>query len=115
RALLEQYPILKSNKNSNILILGAGGAAKGIYHAFIQNGYEQITIANRSIEKAQQIIQNDSLSKAISLQQAEESLSNFDVIVQTTSVGMKPHIEDMVIPLTALKEGAIVSDIVYQP
>lgn len=115
RSLQQQFPQLEEEKDSNILLLGAGGAAKGIYYALIKHGFEHITIANRSIDKAEKLIENRTNSKAISLQQAEKSLNDFDVLIQTTSVGMKPETERMIIDLTNLKNGAIVSDIVYQP
>jgi len=35
RSLWSKYPHLQEEKASNILLLGAGGAAKGIYHALL--------------------------------------------------------------------------------
>lgn len=115
RALLQKYPQLTDRKDCQILLIGAGGAAKGIYYALLTNGYNHITIANRSLDKAIQLVGQNSESNVITLDEAEKTLKEFDVIIQTTSVGMKPDIEKSVIPITELKENAIVSDIVYQP
>ena len=115
RSLLQQFPQLEEKKDANILLLGAGGAAKGIYFALLKHGYQSVTIANRSLDKAKKLTQKNPLSKIITLQEAEEKLSTFDCIIQTTSVGMKPETDRMIIHLNNLKEGTIVSDIVYQP
>lgn len=115
RSLVTKYPSIEKNKNSKILLLGAGGAAKGIYYALIHNGFQHITIANRSTEKAEKLLDEHSLGNVLTLQEAEESLAEFDIIIQTTSVGMKPHPERKIVSLKNLNDGAIVSDIVYQP
>lgn len=113
RSLLSKFPELASNKEKRILILGAGGAAKGIYHALIHHGFHNITIANRSIEKAKNILATN--EHFMTLQEAEDQLEAFDVIIQTTSVGMKPNHDKSIISLHRLKDNAVVSDIVYQP
>lgn len=119
KALETKYPTLKERKEaSRILILGAGGAAKGIYFGLVNEGYENITIANRTVQKAKEIIANDpsTIEKhVVTIEEAEENISKYDVIVQTTSVGMKPHINETIISLQHVQKEAIVSDIVYQP
>lgn len=47
--LLRQLPTLK---NQHLLLIGAGGAAKGVIKPLFDAGIEQITICNRTIEKA---------------------------------------------------------------
>jgi len=118
RSLLDYYPEIKAMKNIQIMILGAGGAAKGIFNALIKSGFSHITIANRTIEKANEIISNNlsaTNSRAISLKTAEEEIEQFDVIIQTSTVGMKPNVDKQIISLNKLKADAVVSDIVYQP
>lgn len=118
RSLEDKYPEITDNKNLEFLILGAGGAAKGIYYGLVAAGYRNITIANRTIEKAEVIIDQDTTgtnNQLLTIKQAEEKITTFDVIIQTTSVGMKPHPEQSIITFDTLKNSAIVSDIVYQP
>lgn len=118
RSLEDKYPEITDNKNLEFLILGAGGAAKGIYYGLVAAGYRNITIANRTIEKAEAIIDQDTTgtnNQLLTIKQAEEKISTFDVIIQTTSVGMKPHPEQSIITFDTLKNSALVSDIVYQP
>ncbi|UOQ47368.1 shikimate dehydrogenase [Gracilibacillus caseinilyticus] len=118
RSLTEPFPNLL-NKNTSVLLLGAGGAARGIYRALIQQQIGRVDIANRSANKAEQLIASMRLpdidSQVLSFQEAEEQLANYDLIIQTTSVGMKPHIAKQVISLANLSADAVVSDIVYQP
>src|SRR5699024_11786021 len=42
-------------------------------------------------------------------------LNQYKVIIQTTSVGMKPHEEQLIMNVERMREGSIASDIVYQP
>jgi len=113
RALESDYPEIKERKSLPILLIGAGGAAKGIYYGLKEAGYTNVTIANRTVERAEQIV-NDH-NAVISLRDAEENLANYSVVIQTTSVGMRPNIDEVVISLENIKKDAIVSDIVYQP
>ncbi|WP_018931523.1 shikimate dehydrogenase [Gracilibacillus lacisalsi] len=117
RSLKEPYPNLL-NHETTVLLLGAGGAARGIYRALMGQGVDTIDIANRSHDKAKDLLSlrlGDVNSNVLSYQKAEEQLAKYDLIVQTTSVGMKPNVEDQVIQLDQINKDAVVSDIVYQP
>lgn len=115
RALHNHYPNVMNELNLNILILGAGGAAKGILHALLQHGYYKITIANRSLERAKQLAKINETIQVASLSEVEDDLYKYQLIIQTTSVGMKPNYLESIISLQSINEEAIVSDIVYQP
>ncbi|SDM82957.1 shikimate dehydrogenase [Psychrobacillus sp. OK028] len=99
----------------NILLIGAGGAARGIAHAFKRKGYTQLAIANRTLEKAMGLVDELKTGQALTLEEAENMLNKFDIIVQTTSLGMKNNDASLPIQLNRLKENAIVADIVYNP
>ncbi|WP_163537825.1 shikimate dehydrogenase [Gracilibacillus sp. YIM 98692] len=117
RSIKEPYPDLFHSQTS-VLILGAGGAARGIYRALMQQKVKNIDIANRTQEKAKDLLtlqKDDKNSDVLSFEQAEAQLSKYDLIVQTTSVGMKPNTDKQIIQLNNVKQGAVVSDIVYQP
>lgn len=115
RALENKFPFIVENKSKRLLILGAGGAAKGIYHALLDKGYDDIHIANRTVEKAKQLIGESKVSSAITIDEAANNVMDYDIIIHTTSVGMKPNEAQALLSFSQLKEGAIVSDIVYQP
>lgn len=112
RSLEQKFPKLSENIDLPILILGAGGAAKGIYHGLKYAGYNHITIANRTTEKAAQIAGENCV---ISMNEAQERLAEFRLIIQTTSVGMKPNDHQSIISLENMTAETIASDIVYQP
>ncbi|WP_277584525.1 shikimate dehydrogenase [Psychrobacillus antarcticus] len=99
----------------NILLLGAGGAARGIAHAFKSLGFIQLTIANRTLAKATTLVDELKIGQAVTLKDAENTLNEFDIVVQTTSLGMKSNDASLPIQLNRLKENAIVADIVYNP
>ena len=114
-ALRQAKPHFFSIPSPKILILGAGGAAKGIAYAFDQYGDYTIDIANRTIAKAQTIADHLKRSKAIRLTEAERSLSVYDLIIQTTTVGMEPNSEGQIVSLEHALPETIVSDIIYHP
>lgn len=112
RSLEERFPEI--SKESRVLIIGAGGAAKGIAFAMKQEGYSSITITNRTMERAETLAQ--SLGKqAMTLDEASEQLDSFDILIQTTSVGMQHSIQGVPLDLANLRSDAIVTDIIYTP
>ncbi|MFS0561788.1 shikimate dehydrogenase [Terribacillus sp. 179-K 1B1 HS] len=113
---LEQ--IMPSKESLHVLMLGAGGAARGIYRALVTHGLRYVDIANRTASKAEELLElqePETISKTMTLQEAQQQLADYDVIIHTTSVGMSPNAEEQIIPLTNLKPKAVVSDIVYKP
>ena len=97
------------------LILGAGGAARGIVHGLLSRGVPVVTVANRSLAKAEAIAAGHPRAiRPLSWDALPRQLAEADLLVNTTSLGMvgQPPLE---LPLDALKPSAIVSDIVYVP
>ena len=97
------------------LVLGAGGAAKGICHGLMQRGVRRITIVNRSRQRAEELAA--ALGGGILIRdwiEAAASVADADLIVNTTALGMhgKPPLD---LDLSRLKPGTIVDDIVYVP
>ncbi|WP_026022521.1 shikimate dehydrogenase [Kurthia senegalensis] len=105
-----------SHKQEKVLVLGAGGASRGICFALWQEGYRDITIANRTVEKARAIcLEMDPSVKACSLQQASDELGAYGIVIQTTSAGLNHSQFALPISLEHLANTAIVADIVYNP
>lgn len=104
------------HKNNRLLIIGAGGASRGICFALVQEGYTNIAIANRTVSKAQAICNElDTNAEALSLDEAATQLGEFDIIVQTTSAGLNHSEFALPLSLENLSKTAIVADIVYNP
>ena len=99
--------------NSKILLIGAGGAARGISFALKRGGFEDVTITNRTYRRAEELA-FESSSKVMLKAEAERKLGDFDIIIQTTSVGLAED-EALPIALDNVRSGALAADIVYNP
>ncbi|WP_339316641.1 shikimate dehydrogenase [Paenibacillus sp. FSL R10-2734] len=101
-----------------IMVIGAGGAARGIVAALLQEKPSSIIIANRSVDKAQELAtlcQSKGNVIGISMNEVAEMLNGVDVLINTTSVGMYPYIEETPIDPELLRAGMVVSDLIYNP
>lgn len=101
-------------KNKKVLLLGAGGAARALIFGLLQEGVNEIIIANRSFEKAEELSKIFEKTKAVKWLDKEKYLSEIDLLVNSTSLGMKGQAE-LEIDLKNLKKSALVCDIVYKP
>lgn len=110
------------------LVLGAGGAARAIVYGLIKEGVEEIFIANRNLEKAKDLAKdfstfankgnNSTLIKTVDWQNFNDDLEKFDLLINTTALGMARkdgETEELEIDLRHLKKSALVCDIVYKP
>ncbi len=96
---------------SRVLVIGAGGAAKAVGFGLAQAG-AKVTIANRSTENGEKLAQ---WLDCDFLPLAEVNGMSADVLINTTSVGMEPAIDDIVVPPVVLQHFSVVMDIVYAP
>ncbi|UCZ54459.1 shikimate dehydrogenase [Bacillus shivajii] len=104
--------------NRRVLIIGAGGASKAVALSLAKSGVETIGITNRTLSKAEGlslICSPYTQSEAMTLGIAQARLTEFDIIINTTSIGMTPDIEKMPISLEKLSKGSFVSDLIYNP
>jgi shikimate dehydrogenase len=102
-------------RTTHAVVLGAGGAARSIVYGLHERGVKKITIVNRSRERAEQLIKEIKIESGIAgFDEAEALLSSADLLVNTTSLGMKGQ-PPLDLALANLKSGAAVSDIVYAP
>ncbi|WP_438311072.1 shikimate dehydrogenase [Sporosarcina sp. FA9] len=113
RSLEEAFPGQLENKK--VLIIGAGGAARGIGFALQESNYGPITFTNRTIEKALELSSELDDSTAMSITSAESSLKEYGLIVQTTSVGMNFAQQGVPLNPENIAVGSIVADIIYNP
>ncbi|NMO94881.1 shikimate dehydrogenase [Paenibacillus lemnae] len=111
--------VLPGLSGSNIVVLGAGGAARGIVHALTLEMAGSISIINRTSSKAVQLAEEwgggTSTIRGYGEHEAEEAVSSADVIINTTSVGMHPHVDQMPVEAEWIPEGIVVSDLIYNP
>lgn len=109
--------VKKPLAESAILMVGAGGAARGIFFTLLKESPRRLDICNRTLERAEKLILPDEkkVSKAITLGEAEKNLGVYDIIINTTSIGMSPKMDEIPLNLENLRQGAVVSDIIYNP
>ncbi|KAK9291764.1 hypothetical protein L1049_019714 [Liquidambar formosana] len=96
------------------VVLGAGGAGKSLAYGAKQKG-ARVVVANRTFERAKELADKVD-GQAMTLAEIE----NFHpeegmVLANTTSVGMKPKIDETPIPKHALKHYCLVFDAIYTP
>lgn len=97
------------------LVLGAGGSARAIVYALL-NDYWNVTIAARRIEQAQELSAQFKNTNAVELNFQTFQPSNLQLIVNTTPVGMTPLPDESPLPEnTSLSSHTIIYDLVYNP
>jgi len=109
------------SEGKRIVILGAGGAAKGISFILAEAG-ASLVILNRTLYRAKELasqIAQDCQRKmeAMTLNEAnlKRAFDRADILVNTTSVGMTPDVDRSPVPGNLLGSRLVVSDIVYNP
>lgn len=101
--------------NARAMVLGAGGASLAVVNAILEQGANQVVVANRTRHKAEQLRQRFGVRVVpISWDAAEDELADCSLLVNTTSLGMKGQPE-LGIGLSKLPQTAVVTDIVYTP
>ena len=103
----------------DILLLGAGGAARGIAFALAEARAARISICNRDASRAQRLADDVAALpyRTVGASQAGGSVAGYDAIVNCTSLGMHGGPDAGALPadLSSAKPGALVVDIVYSP
>jgi shikimate dehydrogenase len=116
RSLQEETGI--SLQGKRILLLGAGGAARGVAYALAKEGADLIYIANRTHGRAVElaaIISKFTDSVGISLDEIDSVMTEVDFIVNTTSAGMYPKVDVLPMPMDSIGSRHLVSDLIYNP
>ena len=118
KALKENSVSLEGKK---LLLLGAGGAAKAIaFHAAQE--VEELEILNRTAQKANDLAEalHKKFDKKVSgnmlsSETIKKELEDTDILVNATSVGMHPNVNQSLVDSTWLRPDLYVMDIIYNP
>ncbi|MBD0379047.1 shikimate dehydrogenase [Paenibacillus sedimenti] len=116
RSLKEETGIQLQGKH--VLLLGAGGAARGVAYALAKEGSACIYIANRTKERAVELAATiGAFTKAVGLGLDElgDVVDAAGLIVNTTSAGMHPSVDELPMSVDHLREHHLVSDLIYNP
>ena len=119
RELIDEGVVLVG---SRCVILGAGGAARAIAFLCAKSGAKEIYMLNRTKEKAYDIAKavNDYFGKEcikpMLISEYDKLEADDYVVIQTTSVGLYPNVDDVVIDDEAFyKKVKVGVDIIYNP
>lgn len=112
-----------SGQRREAIVLGAGGSARAVVYALLEDGW-QVIVAARRLTQAKELINryrstdlSDRLSATkLGKDELEKVASRIDLVVNTTPVGMWPHIDESPWPREMpLPSGAVVYDLIYNP
>ena len=101
-----------SIKDKDILILGAGGAVRGILDPLFDSKAGRITIANRTVSRAEELAEKFSDRADISACGYDELAgSSFDIIINGTSASLQGEVPPL--PENLLNDNACCYDMMY--
>jgi len=110
-----------SPEGKDVVLLGAGGAAGAATVSLILAKVASITVVNRSVERAEELIgrieahARGAVCRAAALgSDAEEWVRSADLVVNATPLGMKPD-DPTPVPIEWLGPGQSVIDMIYGP
>lgn len=106
-----------------VAVLGAGGAARAVVFALARAGAKSVVVLNRTIQRAAFLVDdlNDSfpstvMSQALTDEALAELAGQVDLIVNTTSVGMYPDVQECPWPDDVpIPNNTVFYDLVYNP
>lgn len=111
--LQKELPKLEGKR---ALVIGAGGAARAVVYALLREG-ARLSVANRTIMRGQALLEelggHTARAEAVALDDPKLREERFDLIVQTTSVGMDGVSEPL--PELPIDSKQVVYDIIYTP
>ncbi|EZH67851.1 hypothetical protein DH09_07965 [Bacillaceae bacterium JMAK1] len=104
-------------KEMNVLVVGAGGAARAVVYGLLDYGVTKLSVTNRTVLKIEEMqrdfIEVGTLS-SLTFAEANECLEQFDLVINTTSIGLNGEDLDF-LASNKLKEGVYLSDLIYNP
>lgn len=95
-----------------ILLLGAGGAARGVVMPLLAERPQQLVVANRTVARAQELVQSFPAAAPVLKAAAFDDLSEqFDVIINATSASLSADLP--AVPATLFGPQVFVYDMMY--
>ena len=104
----------KDLTEKNVLILGAGGVTFSVIYSLIKKNIKKIFISNRTIEKVERIKKKFSFIKIILWEEIDSMTQEMDIIINTTSLGMKNG-DDFKQMIKNFKTEVIYYEVIYNP
>ena len=107
-------------KGQNVVLLGAGGAARASAIALAMEGASSIYIINRTLSKAQELAEvvrsvSDTNVTTSNIEDLEDLTGQLDILINATSMGMISVDKTLQIPEYFITSDMAVLDMVYDP
>lgn len=106
-------------KGSNVLLIGAGGAARAAAVLCASKGVKKLMIMNRTLSKAEELACMVKTYYEVDVEiyplSVKPLAKRIDVAIQTTSIGMHPYEDQMVITEDLCAKIQVAVDIIYNP
>ena len=96
------------------LVIGAGGVSPSVILSLDKSGVKNISITNRTHEKCIFLKNKFNKIKIIKWNELEESIKDYDIIINATSLGLKNG-EDFSFNFKKTKKNLIYIDTIYNP
>ncbi len=110
-SIAKEFPGLDAS-NYRLLILGAGGASRAVFHATKSMGWRNVTVAARNVPAAKEAYSDAPDVQVISLAEVTRD-DGAQLVVQATPVGLKSS--ELIAENFAWNAGDIAVDLVYNP
>ena len=107
----------RSLEEAEVVVAGAGGAARAVVVGCLRAGAERVVVGNRTPETAEQLAENIDPTRVVGVGSGSprfiEALGSADLAVNATTVGMA--VPDLPFDPDLLPGGAAVFDLIYLP
>jgi shikimate dehydrogenase len=121
KGFVESLRELTDPSGKNVVIFGAGGAARAISVEVALSGASRITIVNRTIERGEELTKllNEKLSvdaDFVPWEGVYAAPDDTDVLINATSIGLFPDVDARLdLDVGTLREGMVVADVIPNP
>jgi shikimate dehydrogenase len=108
-------------KGRKVLLLGAGGAARAIAYTMAKEA-DELAVLNRTGKQAQNLAKllektanKKIVAGSLSPSEIQHNIQDSDILINATSVGMKPKADESPVSPKLLRRNLAIMDIVYNP
>lgn len=109
-------------EDKSFFVLGSGGASRAVCMTLAMNNARKIYICNRTIEKAKVLVSdinarygNSIIVVPMVYENMKETLKDADILINTTSVGTYPKVDEIPIDKNLLNSELTIYDVIYNP